>query len=133
MINTEYLYLAFFLNFVYHLPAACWVGIPPSTAADLVMPRMRAVAGAYYLLVNTFIGLALGPYVMGQISDYYVGTGMNDADALWRAITVTLLIFIPTLTFLTLAWRNLPKDEASRLDRARGLGEAVQELGKSGP
>ena len=41
--------------------------VPPSTASDLVMPRMRAVAGLFILL-NTFIGLALGPYVMGELS-----------------------------------------------------------------
>ena len=33
------------------------------------MPRMRATASAYYVLMNTFLGLALGPYLMGQISD----------------------------------------------------------------
>ena len=34
-------------------------------------------------------------------------------------------IFVLTLICLTLAWRHLPKDEASRLDRARALGERV--------
>ena len=92
------------------------------------MPRMRAVAGAYYILVNTFIGLALGPYFMGQLSDGFRATGMDEAAALQTAIAVAMGIFAITLICLTLAWRHLPKDEASRLDRARGLGESVEAI-----
>ncbi len=127
MVYTDSLYMAFALNFLYHIPSASWPGIPPSTAADLVMPRMRAVAGAYYILVNTFIGLAIGPYAMGQLSDLFVASGMGSAESLQLAITSSLSIFIITLVFLTLAWRHLPRDEASRLDRAKALGEPVTE------
>ncbi len=125
MIYTENLMLAFALNFLYHIPGASWPGIPPSTATDLVMPRMRAVAGAYYILVNTFIGLAIGPYTMGKLSDFYAAGGMDSAESLQLAITSSLLIFVVSLVFLTLAWRHLPGDEASRLERARELGEPV--------
>ena len=86
---------------------------------------MRAVASAYYILVNTFIGLALGPYVMGQLSDMYFQQGMNEADALRTAIAVSLVIFVPTLFFLVMAQRHLKRDEDSRIDRARALGEPV--------
>ena len=127
MIYTESLMMAFLLNFLYHIPSASWPGIPPSTAADLVMPRMRAVAGAYYILINTFIGLALGPYAMGQLSDMFAAGGMDPAESLRLAIACALLIFVITLICLTLAWRHLGKDEASRLDRARALGEEVTE------
>jgi MFS family permease len=128
MIYTESLMMAFALNLAHHLFSAAWPGIPPSTAADLVMPRMRAVAGAYYILVNTFIGLALGPYFMGQLSDSFLASGMNEAAALQTAIAVAMGIFAITLTCLTLAWRHLPNDEASRLDRARAMGERVEEI-----
>ncbi len=125
LIYAPSLAVAFWLNFFYHLPSACWAGVPPSTANDLVMPRMRAVAGAYYILVNTFIGLALGPYVMGQLSDVYAASGMNEADALRAAIASSLLIFVLTLFFLMMATRHLPKDEATRLERAKALGEPI--------
>ena len=125
MIYTENLMTAFILNFAHHLFSAAWPGIPPSTATDLVLPRMRAIAGAYYILINTMIGLALGPYFMGQLSDMYGATGMNSAESLQTAIATALLIFGVTFVFLTLAWRNLPKDEASRLDRARAHGEEI--------
>ncbi len=127
MVFTPSLAMAYFLNFAHHLFSACWPGIPPSTASDLVLPRMRAVAGAYYILVNTMIGLAMGPFVMGQLSDVFAAGGMDSAEALRMAIACSLLMFAVTLVFLTLAWRNLPKDEASRIDRARALGEEVQE------
>jgi MFS family permease len=127
MIYTDSLALAFALNFAHHLFSAAWPGIPPSTAADLVMPRMRAVAGAYYILINTMIGLALGPYAMGHLSDYFAATGMGAAESLRSAIAFSLLIFAVSLTFLTLAWRHLPKDEASRLQRARAYGEEVSQ------
>ena len=108
------------------MPAACGGGVPPSTASDLVMPRMRAVAGAYYILVNTFIGLALGPYAIGQLSDLLHSGGMSNADALRSAIALSMLVFIPALFFLFLAQKHLPRDEAIRLERAQALGEPVE-------
>ncbi len=33
------------------------------------MPRMRGTASAFYILMITFIGLALGPYSIGKLSD----------------------------------------------------------------
>jgi MFS family permease len=125
MLYTPSLWMAFTLNFVHHLFSAAWPGIPPTTAADLVLPRMRAIAGAYYILVNTMIGLALGPYVIGQVSDVLAAGGMDSSDSLRAAMASSMLIFVVTLVFLTLAWRHLPRDEASRLERARALGEDV--------
>jgi MFS family permease len=125
MIYTPSLTLAFVLNFAHHLFSAAGAGVPPSTATDLVLPRMRAVAGAYYILVNTMVGLALGPYVMGKLSDVFAAGGMDPASSLRTGIAVSLLIFLVTLTFLTLAWRRLPADEATKRARAQALGEAL--------
>jgi len=127
LLYADSLTTVYVLNFFLVAFSACPGGVPPSTAADLVLPRMRAVAGAYYILVNTFIGLALGPYVMGLLSDMFIAGGMSDADSLRTAIAVSLLTFIPAVFFLILAQRHLPGDEASRLDRARALGEPVGE------
>ncbi len=127
MIHTDSLQTAFVLNFLYHIPSALWAGIPPSTASDLVMPRMRAVAGAYYILVNTFIGLALGPYAIGQLSDMFQSSGSTEAEALRTAITCSMLIFVITIFCLIVAMKHLPKDEATRIERARALGEPIPE------
>ena len=125
MIYSKSLLLAFILNFAHHLFSAAWPGIPPSTAADLVLPRMRAIAGAYYILVNTMIGLALGPYFMGQLSDMFAANGMGEAAALQAAIASSMLIFSVTVVFLLLAWRHLPRELETRLDRARAAGEQI--------
>ena len=63
-----------------------WVGIAPTTVSDLVLPRMRGVAGAYYILMVSMLGLALGPYSIGYISDYFFSLGYSDAVSLKYAL-----------------------------------------------
>ncbi len=128
MLYTDSLMFAFIMNFVYHIPASMWVGVPSATATDLVMPRMRAIATAYFLLMNTFIGLALGPYVIGRLSDLMMSLGHSDGESLRSAIALALLIFCATFVFLLLAMRHLPKEEAGRVERAQKLGETVSKI-----
>jgi hypothetical protein len=132
LLYTDSLTTIYILNFFLTAFSACGGGVPPSTASDLVMPRMRAVAGAYYILLNTFIGLALGPYVIGEISDVLHTGGMDEASALRAAIAIAILSLIPALVFFIMAQRHLGKDESTRLDRARALGEPVDELVNAG-
>ncbi|MBT3426809.1 MAG: MFS transporter [Gammaproteobacteria bacterium] len=126
MLYTEHIETAYWLNFAYHIPASMWVSIAPATANDLVMPRMRATAGAWFLLMNTIIGLALGPYLMGRLSDYFIAQGADSGSALTDAIASAQVMFILTAVLLVLAMRYLPADEASRLERAEALGEKVE-------
>ena len=51
-----------------HMFASAWVGAAVATLQDLVLPRMRATAGATYILGTTMVGLALGPYFAGKMS-----------------------------------------------------------------
>jgi MFS family permease len=101
-----------------------WVSIAPTTVNDLVMPRMRATAGAWFLLMNTIIGLALGPYAMGRLSDMFITGGADSGLALTQAIAWGQCMFIVTTILLVMAMRYLPADEASRLNRAKALGES---------
>jgi len=87
---------------------------------------MRATAGAWFLLMNTIIGLALGPYLMGRLSDYFIAQGADSGSALTDAIASAQVMFILTAVLLVLAMRYLPADEASRLERAEALGEKVE-------
>ena len=103
--------------------APAWIGAATSTVNDLVMPRMRATASAYYVLMNTFLGLALGPYLIGQLSDLNMKGGMETGAALQSAVTWGLLAFVVSAVFLLIALKYLENDEASRVDRARALGE----------
>ena len=93
---------------------------------------MRAIAGAFYILLMTFIGLALGPYTIGKLSDIFIAQGMSDAEGLRLAMATSLLVLIGSVYCLVQAQRHLPRDEASRLDRARALGEEVVETPSGG-
>ena len=125
MIFTDDLNTAFLLWFLSHLFSASWPSVAPATITDLVLPRMRAAVSAYYILVVTMIGLALGPYCMGQLSDMYASTGASPGEALQTAIATSLLIFLITIVLIFLASRYLPEEERTRLDRARLLGEKI--------
>ena len=71
MLHTDSLALAYVLNFVFALVSPLWLGAGASAVNELVLPRLRAVASAFYILLITFIGLALGPYTMGKLSDVF--------------------------------------------------------------
>lgn len=120
---TESVLVAYLCSFVFSILSPAWIGSGASTINDLVMPRMRATASAYYVLMNTFLGLALGPYLIGQFSDLNVQAGQPADEALRSAVTMGLVFFIVSSTFLFIALRYLRGDEASRLSRARALGE----------
>jgi MFS family permease len=96
---------------------SAWVGAAVATLQDLVLPRMRATAGATYVLGTTMIGLALGPYFAGKMS-----VVMHSLAA-----GIFCLYAIPPFTLLGL-WlgsRRLASLEASRVERARAAGEPV--------
>jgi MFS family permease len=117
MFTTDSL-LAFYL---YHVPAAvfgsCYVGIAAATSQDLVLPRMRGAATATYFLGTTIIGLGLGPYFAGKMSLLSGDLGLG---------VISVLVAAPvTLACLWLVYRTLPAAEASRVARARAVGEIV--------
>jgi MFS family permease len=115
MLHTDSLALAYALNFPSSVAAAMWIGAGASTVQDLMLPRMRAVASAFYLLVVTFVGLALGPYIVGQLSDVLGDLPLAMSLALGANGVAVLLLF--------LASRYIAQDEETRLERARAAGE----------
>jgi MFS family permease len=100
-----------------HMCGAMWVGAAVATLQDLVLPRMRATAGATYILGTTMIGLALGPYVAGKVADL--------AQSLRAGIFALYLIVPFTLLGLWLGARRLAELEATKVDRARAVGEVI--------
>ena len=90
---------------------------------DLVLPRMRGIASSYYILLVTFLGLALGPYAVGQISDSLQAGGASDAQALRIAMLSIMVANVAGCILLLLAGRHLERDERTRLARARAAGE----------
>ena len=108
---------AFYVVFpIAHMVAAAWVGAAVATLQDLVLPRMRATAGATYVLGTTMIGLALGPYYAGKIADV--------AQSLSAGIFALYVVPPFTLLGLWLGGRRIAELEATKVDRARAAGEA---------
>jgi MFS family permease len=100
-----------------HMLGAMWVGAAVATLQDLVLPRMRATAGATYILGTTMVGLALGPYFAGKVADL--------ADSLRTGIFALYLIVPFTILGLWLGSRRLADLEESRVERARAVGEDI--------
>ena len=124
-VTTDNAWIAYACSFGFSVFSPMWVGAAASTVNDLVMPRMRALASAYYILMVTFIGLALGPYLIGQVSDNYVRQGLADGDALRLAMIWGCGMLGVSMIFLLGALKFLAPEESSRLERAKALGEAI--------
>ena len=126
LLATDNLIVAYVLNFILSVTSAAWIGAAPTTVNDLVLPRMRATASAFYILMAT-VGLAIGPYTVGQMSDVLTAGGMASGEALRTSLMMFIgLLVIPT-AFLLLLLRRLTPEEANRLERAKAAGEPVEE------
>ena len=100
---TPSLNAAFLLCIPLFITTSLWLGPGASSVQDLVPPRLRAVASAVYLLIITFIGLALGPYAIGRMSVAFGG--------LRPALLCGLAANLIAATILLLAMRHLTRDE----------------------
>jgi MFS family permease len=108
------------MNFLAGLFAATALGAAAATTQDLVLPRMRGTSTASFFLATTLVGLALGPYMVGQISDV---TGSM------RIGVLSLIAVAPvSLGLLIHAYRTLPAAEATIEQRAG----AALEVSRSG-
>ncbi|MDG6079999.1 MFS transporter [Erythrobacter litoralis] len=115
--TTQNAALFYFLNFTLSLFASSALGAAAATSQDLVLPRMRGTATATFFLATTLIGLALGPYLAGQVSTMTqsLSTGV-----------LSLLIAAPIGTILLLvAYKLVPIAETTVIERARAAGETV--------
>ena len=116
--------VAYLLNFAFSIVSPLWVGPGAATINELVLPRMRAIASAFYLLLVTFLGLALGPYTMGKLSDAFAGAGADPAEALRNAMLFGLVPLALAGLLFALAWNRVGDAEATKVARARAVGES---------
>lgn len=122
-ITTEHVVTAYLCSFLFSIFSPMWTGPGATTLNDLLLPRMRAISSAFYIMMITFIGLALGPYLIGYVSDGITSSGAESGDALRLAMTYTLAMFGLATFFIVAAFKFLPGDEVSRMDRAAAAGE----------
>lgn len=109
----------FYLRFVaFSLTLTMW--LPPVYAGlvDLVLPRMRGMAMSFYILTMTIVGLGMGPYAVGMISDL---NGNDLGAAISSVFWLSPLIAVLTLALVV----RFPKDEALLIARTRAAGETL--------
>jgi MFS family permease len=97
-------------NFFAMFFSPMFIGPAYSTVNDLVPPHMRGTASAICLLMTTFIGLAMGPFTMGQISTAYAKSGMAVAPALRLGVAWGYLMMIVALVLIAVACYTIHRD-----------------------
>lgn len=110
---------SFYVRFsIYSLILTLW--LPPiySLYYDLVLPRMRGIASSTYIIVSTLLGLGMGPYFVGIVSD------RNGGDLGQAIISINIVAPVIAVILIYVLFR-INRDEASVLDRARAAGESI--------
>lgn len=117
--------LAYAGIFAMYLSASIAHGPTIATINDLVLPRSRATATALFTMVSTFLGIALGPYVTGHLSDAVAFAGAEPGEALRQAMVWSLLFPVSGLILVLATLRHIEADESRLVARARALGEPI--------
>jgi MFS family permease len=109
----------FYLLFIpFSLAVTMW--LPPiyATFLNLVLPRMRGSVISCYILTMTIIGLGLGPFAVGLMSDITNDLARSILNLYWLSPVIAGLVVLLIV--------RAPRDEASLIERARDAGEAIQ-------
>lgn len=85
-----------------------WLGPVTTAVQHLVRRPMRATASASFLMINNLIGLGVGPWLMGGISDAL--KARYGADALRYAVTSCLGFYFLAALLVLLAVKSLRRD-----------------------
>jgi len=125
LLTANNLSMAYLGSFIFFFAGPLTSAPAVSTMSDLAIPRTRAVVTAMNIMITTFLGAALGPYVIGLLSDGLVASGMDSGEALRQSLLMGLTPHVVGVVFLLLAIKHIVADEDSRLDRARALGEDI--------
>ena len=106
--------LFYAMTFLAQMFGAAALGAAAATTQDLVLPRMRGTATAAFFLGTTLVGLAFGPYMVGQISDF-AGTMVNGklVGDLRTGILSLVAVAPVALGVLFYAYRTVPEAEAT--------------------
>ena len=100
--------LAFFVLLVPTALGLAWLGPVISAIQHLVRPDMRAVASAIFLFINNLIGIGLGTYAIGALSDMLTAQ-YGDESLRYSILAGTGFYIIAAVLFL-LASRWLEQD-----------------------
>jgi hypothetical protein len=110
---------SFYLRFsLYSIILTLW--LPPlySLIYDQVLPRMRGLTSSIFIIITTLLGLGMGPYFVGIVSDRLSGD-------LGRAIISVNVVGPVIVVILLYLLTRINRDEAMIRERARAGGEPV--------
>lgn len=85
-----------------------WIGPVVSAFQHIVPPNMRATATAVFLLINNFVGLAMGDVIIGALSDAM--RSMYGAESLRYSILCGAIFYLIAAVLLFIAAPGLKKD-----------------------
>jgi hypothetical protein len=105
---TSNLWLATIAFIIPGALSLAWLGPVVTAVTRLVPPEMRATASAMFLFINNLVGLGLGTFVIGAISDAL--TARFAEEALRYSAMATNLIYVLSATLMLLASRRLARD-----------------------
>jgi predicted MFS family arabinose efflux permease len=108
MISTGSPALAWVLFLIPNALNILWLGPVTTAVQHLVPAHMRATAAASFLLINNLIGLGIGPWLMGRLSDAM--TASRGVDALRDAAMLCLGFYVLAAVLMLLAVKPLRRD-----------------------
>jgi MFS family permease len=73
---------------------------------------MRAMSTALFFFILNMIGLGLGPSISGWMIDMFKANN-GEVESIRYAMTVTSLVFIPSIISFLIVARKLPEDWAT--------------------
>jgi MFS family permease len=96
--------LAWFLLLIPNALNILWLGPVIAAVQHLVPQRMRATASASFLLINNLIGLGVGPFLIGRLSDALKHSYGTEALR-YAAVAVTAFYLVAALLMFLAAPR----------------------------
>ncbi|MCA3717302.1 MAG: MFS transporter [Brevundimonas sp.] len=106
--NVEDKWLAFFLFLIPQALSLAWLGPVITAIQHLVPSHMRSTASASFLLINNLVGIGLGIYLLGAVSDYL--TPRFAEEALRYSLYVGQWFYALAAILLFISARSLRRD-----------------------
>ena len=106
--NVQDKWLAFALFLVPQALSLAWLGPVITAVQHLVPAHMRSTASASFLLINNLVGIGLGIYLLGAVSDYLEPRFAE--EALRYSLYVGQWFYALAALLLIVAARSLKRD-----------------------
>ena len=107
-LHAPNVWVAYAWNLVPAFIGLIYASIAYTASQELVQVQMRSFASAFMLFCLTLIGIGCGPWIAGQLSDYFLAKGAENSLA--KALEMMLLFNFGSIACLLMATRNYRRD-----------------------